>query len=311
MLRLAPSHRDVNSCWPSASSDRTNPSQCGRSTPGAGHHLVVGALQRVVPFEQPPRCRDAVDVGGRFHSFEVLPYTASKRHVDRRPQVERQREVRVALLGRVAHRTGRVADVEEPRQAPAFRLVRVDRKDVEVPSSGMRDVVDAAAHRALVPCVQDVEHQRRVHRNRRMQAARRLPCPIAHAGDELADRSRGMQRHAPAVARDDVARAGHAGHLDLQPLDRGIHVPNRPSGARFFAHHMPRLERLPQLEVHAAARHGAVQRETETPDAARTTSVSSPYPLRRRSARTSSKSCATKCGSMKRSCSSVPQRTSG
>src|SRR5258705_9208824 len=106
MLRFAPSHRDANSCWVSASSDRTNRSQCGRSTPGAAtissyapsngwyssnsRHGVVTPWMSVGDFNglQPSTC----------------------------PQVERQREVRVALLGWVTHRTTRVADVEEPRQ---------------------------------------------------------------------------------------------------------------------------------------------------------------------------------------------------
>ena len=56
---------------------------------------------------------------------------------------------------------------------------------------------------------------------------------------------------------------GHAGHLHLQPLDRGIHVANGAAGSRFFAHHVPRLERLTHLEVHAAARHRAAQREAK------------------------------------------------
>ena len=124
-------------------------------------------------------------------------------------------------------------------------------------------MIDAAAHRALVPRVHDVEHERRVHRNRRMQAARRLPGAIADAGDELADRPGRMQRHAPAVAGDDVARVGHAGHLHLQPFDRGIHVAHRAAAARFFAQHVPRLERLTQFEVHAPARDGPEQRKPE------------------------------------------------
>ena len=96
-----------------------------------------------------------------------------------------------------------------------------------------------------------------------MQTARRLPCTIADAGDELADRSGRMQGNSPAVARDDVARAGQAGHLHLQPFDRGIHVPNRRSGDPFLSHHVPRLERLAQLDVHAAARDGAAEGEPE------------------------------------------------
>src|SRR5258705_709582 len=168
MLRFAPSHRDANSWWPSASSDRTNVSQCGRSTPGAA------SISSYAPSigRYPSNSRHGVVTAwmsvGDFNWLQP----------SNGPQVERQREVRVALLEWVAYRTGRVADVEEPREAPAFRFVRVDRKDVKAPSPRMRDVVDAPAHRGVVPRIQNVEHERRMHRNHRMQAARRLPCPV-------------------------------------------------------------------------------------------------------------------------------------
>ena len=95
-----------------------------------------------------------------------------------------------------------MADREESRQPPALRLVGIDREVLVAAAAGMRDVIDAAADRPLVPGVDDVEDERRVHRNRRVQAARRLPGPIADAGDELAARARRMQRHSPAVARE-------------------------------------------------------------------------------------------------------------
>ena len=75
-----------------------------------------------------------------------------------------------------------------------------------------------------VPGVDDVEHQRRVHADRRVQRRRRLPGAEAHARDELARRARRVQRHAPPAAGDDVARIDHAAHLHLHPLHRRIDV---------------------------------------------------------------------------------------
>src|SRR5258705_2289821 len=87
-----------------------------------------------------------------------------------RPQVERQRKIRVALLGWVTHGTGGVTDGEESRQAPAFRLVRVYPKSFEVPPASMSDVVHAPTPPELGPRVQNVEHARRRHWYRRRHA---------------------------------------------------------------------------------------------------------------------------------------------
>ena len=139
----------------------------------------------------------------------------------------------------------------------------------------------------------------------------RLPRPIPDAGHELARSSRRMQRHAPAVARHDMPRSGHAAHFHLQALDRRIHVSRRAAAPRLFPDHVPRLERLPQLHMHAASRDRAVQREAEL-EVRR-----EPLGLQRRSRHVAGRPArrrnpaATKCGSMKRSCSSVPHRTSG
>ena len=91
----------------------------------------------------------------------------------------------------------RVAHAEEARQAPALGLVGVDREGVVVAPARMRDVVLAAAERALHPGVDQVEGQRRVHADRRVQRRRRAPGAVAHAGDELADAC----RSAAAAAR--------------------------------------------------------------------------------------------------------------
>ncbi len=52
-------------------------------------------------------------------------------------------------------------------------------------------------------------------------------------------------------------------HLHLKALDRRIHVPTRAPGSALLAQHMPRLDRGPQLQVHAAIGHRAEAREAE------------------------------------------------
>ena len=102
---------------------------------------------------------------------------------------------------------------------------------------------------------------------------------------------------------------GHeASHLHLQPLDRRVDVARGAAAARLFAQHVPRLDRLPQLHVHAVVDDAAVDGEAELevrrePGARRSGS--------RRGAgrRSPSRNRArTKCGSRNRSCSRVPQR---
>src|SRR6478672_12741629 len=45
----------------------------------------------------------------------------------------------------------------------------------------------------------------------------------------------------------------------LQPLDRGVHEARRDSGGGVFAKHMPGLQRVTQLQVHATIGNGAVE----------------------------------------------------
>ncbi len=118
------------------------------------------------------------------------------------------------------HPSRRVADRLEAREPPALGLVRVDGEGLEAPAAGMRDVIRAAAKRPLVPRIDEIECERRVNADGRVQAARRVPRPIANAGDELADGPRWMQGNRAAVARKEMARFRHSCDLDLQPLDR-------------------------------------------------------------------------------------------
>ncbi len=90
-----------------------------------------------------------------------------------------------------------------------------------------------------------------------MQRRRRAPRAIAHAGHVFSgDPGRCERQHTP-VARDAVTLARHPGHLDLQSLDRRVDIARGAGAAHFFAQHVPRLDRLPQLDRDAVVVDGA------------------------------------------------------
>ena len=119
-----------------------------------------------------------------------------------------------------------------------------------------------------------------------------------------------MQRQAPAVAGDDVARIVQPLDLDLQALDRGVDVAHRAAAARLLAQHVPRLERLAQFELDAALGDRRRSREAELEMRREPLGLEAVAAPTLRSSSTSVKSCQTKCGSMKSSCRRVPQRLS-
>ena len=57
----------------------------------------------------------------------------------------------------------------EARKPARLGLVAVDREGVVAAPARMGDVIDAAAERAAGPGVEDVEGQRRIHRQHRVQ----------------------------------------------------------------------------------------------------------------------------------------------
>ena len=69
----------------------------------------------------------------------------------------------------------------EPRQPARLRLVRIDRECLVIAAAGMGDMIDAAAQRTARPRIEDVEDERRLHRDHRMKGHGRLPCLEAHA----------------------------------------------------------------------------------------------------------------------------------
>ena len=89
---------------------------------------------------------------GRETPPAATPLWASPFRVEARgstpPQVEREREIGVALLVRHAHVARRVAGAEEAREATRLGFQRVDRKGRVAASARVGDVVLAAAQRS-------------------------------------------------------------------------------------------------------------------------------------------------------------------
>src|SRR5258705_13135781 len=106
-------------------------------------------------------------------------------NLSRTPQVEGHGIFERRLLGWNGVISGRVAQVLEPGEASRLCLVGIDRKGLVAATARMRDVVDAATKRATTPAIIDVEGERRLHRNGRMQRCSQLPRLEAAAGGIL------------------------------------------------------------------------------------------------------------------------------
>src|SRR2546422_7041798 len=107
----------------------------------------------------------------------------------------------------------------------------------------MRDVVRATTQAAPGPRVVEVEGERRMDANRRLQALGWLPGAVTHAGDPFAFRAGRMDREAAAIHREREAVSDEAAGLDLEAFERAIHVADRPAATRLFAEYVPGLER--------------------------------------------------------------------
>ena len=81
----------------------------------------------------------------------------------------------------------------------------------------MGHVVLAAAQRALHPGVHNVEGQRRMDADGRVQAARRVPGLVSHTGHKLAHGAGALQRQRLAIAGDHIAAL-------VEPLDMHFHA---------------------------------------------------------------------------------------
>src|SRR5688572_33464407 len=79
----------------------------------------------------------------------------------------------------------RVTESKESGDPAGLCFVGVYGKRVVATPARMRYMIGAAADGTFIRNIDDIENKRRVHGNRRMQAARRLPRTIADSADEL------------------------------------------------------------------------------------------------------------------------------
>ncbi len=127
-------------------------------------------------------------------------------------------------------------------------------------------MIDASANRTLIPAIDEIEDQRRMHRNGRVQRRREPAGAKAYAGDRSRSPgfTRGMERHPAPIACDHVAGfRREPGHLHLHPFQRGVHAANGSSGSGFFREHIPGLEGLPQLKFDSLRRDRADLRKAK------------------------------------------------
>ena len=73
------------------------------------------------------------------------------------------------------------------------------------------------------------------------------------------DRPVEVSGNAAAVAGDDMAAGVETLDFHLQPLDRGIDEARGAAGGGVFAKHVPGLQRVTQLQLHAAMVDRAVE----------------------------------------------------
>src|SRR5689334_19476429 len=106
-------------------------------------------------------------------------------------QVQGEWALRVHFCRRDVDAAGSVADLKEPREAAAFGLVGVYGQGGVVASARMCGVESATAEGARIPAIGDIERQRRMDADRRVQAFGGVPGAETHARDELAGRTGG------------------------------------------------------------------------------------------------------------------------
>ncbi len=100
-------------------------------------------------------------------------------------------------------------------------------------------MVLAAAQGALHPGIEQVEHQRCMHRDSGLQAIGRLPGAVTYPGDKLADPPGGMQGQRHAIAGQHVALGYQAADLDLQALQGRVDITHRATRRALLPQHMP------------------------------------------------------------------------
>jgi len=113
-----------------------------------------------------------------------------------------------------------VTETEKARQPAAFGLIGIHWKGGVTESTRMSDVICATSYAVAIPRVHDIEHERCVKTDRRMQATGRLPGSITHTRDIFAVRTRRVEGKSDPSHRDNMAPVNQTTELHLDALDR-------------------------------------------------------------------------------------------
>jgi len=154
------------------------------------------------------------------------------------------------------HRAGSVAEFEEACHAAAFGFKGVDGECLKTAAAGVGDMIGASGDGALIPGIDDVENQRRVNADGRMQAVRRLPGAVTEAGDEFAVAAGGVEGNGDTIDGDCVTGVDEALNFDLKALDGGIDAADGAPAAGLFAENIPGFDGLAEFEMDSAGAWG-------------------------------------------------------
>src|SRR3974390_412703 len=108
----------------------------------------------------------------------------------------------------------------ESGKAAGLCLVGIHREDFVIATARMRDVIHAPAQRLAVPAVIEVERQRSLRGDGRLQRGSEAPSLEADAGDKFTAAPGGNERHETTIADDGVSRGIKTFDFHLQSIDR-------------------------------------------------------------------------------------------
>src|SRR5882724_646018 len=181
----------------------------------------------------------------------------------RSPQVQCERELRARRNIFGLHLARRVTEAKKARQAAALGLIGIHWKRRVVESPRMSDVIGATAYTPVVPGVHNIEHERRVETDGRMEATRWLPSPVTHTRYVFTVGTRRVQLKGDPSHGDDVAAVNQTAKLHLDALDRRINITRSAARGRLFSQNVPGFERLAQFQINVPGFQIAELRESK------------------------------------------------
>src|SRR6187431_1893143 len=163
---------------------------CARSAPPASRNSSNAVTCCSIAFGDPRYGRESTATTP-CHTRDSGRMSRTSRHA---AQIESERKVRIQL--RLSHRetAWHVPHVVETGNPPTLGGCRVDRSHLGGTTTGVNDVIGAARDRALIPAIVNVDVQRSVDADRRVEARRGLPGAITHAANPLPQNARGLER---------------------------------------------------------------------------------------------------------------------